>query len=141
MKKVLNHHNALITKNIKHFMSLRKVTQVELAAGINMTQSGLSLMFAKHEYKTSNLLKIAEFLNISPGKFFDDENQQIISEPVVKYANNEIIDQLKRERDQAIKERDTAQKQYLFMIGTINYLINYIKDEYGIDLQQGDEKN
>lgn len=128
--------NSLVTLRIKNLMKKKKVTQRELADMIGMTQAGLSHMFAKHDYKSSVLILIAKALNVSPAYFYDDFQDEIKTYPVNNLGANTQVNEMEALYENLKKEKDKANQQYLLMLNTINYLVNYIKEVYGIDIHK-----
>lgn len=125
---------------LKHIMSVRNVTQKEIADKINMSQTAFSAAMIRGDFKVATLEKIAKVLRVNPGIFFIDdvnssaENDNIIlNEPLGNYnirdvaETNKLIDKLTKERDEAIL-------MYTIQIKSMNYLVNFIKDVHGIDL-------
>lgn len=78
----------MVTENIKQIAKDKGVTLSDLAAKIDMTESGMYAMFRNNSIKISTLEKISEVLNVSILSFFE-ETISMASEPQVKY-NTEL---------------------------------------------------
>jgi len=66
---------------IKELLSMKKITQAQLAEGINMSRANLNyILIGKQDIKVEALEKIANFLNVDIKYFFDDSviNQTIL---------------------------------------------------------------
>jgi len=66
---------------IKELLKERKITQKDLADGINMSRSNMNyILMEKQDLKIEVLEKIAKFLNVDVKYFFDDSeiNQTIL---------------------------------------------------------------
>lgn len=78
----------MVTENIKQIAKDKGVTLSDLAAKIDMTESGMYAMFRNNSIKISTLEKISEVLNVSILSFFE-ETISMASETQVKY-NTEL---------------------------------------------------
>lgn len=128
---------------LKHIMSVRNVTQKEIADKINMSQTAFSAAMIRGDFKVATLEKIAKVLRVNAGIFFGDDSsdvdKNILNEPSGNYNTCDsdtaiLIAKLKAERDEAML-------MYTIQIKSMNYLVNFIKEVHGIDLlNEGDLK-
>lgn len=69
----------MIEEKIRSLLSQQGKKVKDLCAYIDMSDTALRKIYARNSCEMSTLKKIAEFFNVSPCYFFDNQQQQIVN--------------------------------------------------------------
>ena len=107
-------------------MSLRKVTQRELADKINISSTAMSQAIKREDFKISMLEDIAKALRVTVSYFFEDK-EEILTEN--NYLENDLLDSVK---NQLQMENNFLKKENELLQNTIkdkNQFINLLNEK------------
>ena len=87
---------------IKQLAKERGISMTAIADNADVTLTGLGLIIKANKCTTDKLEKIAHFLNVPIGTFFDEAPKAGVNEYLVSYDAIEII----RKKDEEIAKKD-----------------------------------